>query len=336
MQIRFNHAVAGMDSGVKCLMTVGKPSLHLILDMACDTRCTICAAAWPYPLRLSTQQAIDRLHQGIELGIEEVVFSGGEVTLRRDLCQLIRKARELGYYEVIVLTNGRRLSDKSLTDALVSSGITGLGSTLHGSTPDVHEQITLTPGSFLQTVRGIETVRSLWPLIPLSINCVISLDNHHLIDQTVGLLMDLGVRVIQLTYVVPVGKAKGIFSLPDMPSMSTTLPFVKQAIELFLSRSSMTPQSSISLAFYPFCVLRGMEVFSSEINQSVTYLATDTGELTPIQHQIDLQELKVKRTDCDRCTFSGICDGIWREYAEFKGWAEFVPITEYTPQDLLG
>jgi len=285
---------------------------------------------------LNTEQALDRLRRGIALGIKEVVFSGGEVTLRGDIVALVRAAKHLGYGTVVVLTNGRRLSNPSLTYALIDNGVTRFGLSLYGHTPQIHEQVTRIRGSFAQTLEGIATIQS-YPhrQVPISVNCVISPTNFRYVADIVELLVQVDVRMVQLTYVVPVGRAKGIYYKPDMPSMSQTLQFVRKAIDRFLSHYEAIARSSISVAFYPFCVLRGLEPFSSAIGQTLTYFASEAGELVPITLEISRHQLKVKRNKCSLCNFSSLCDGVWQEYVKAKGWSEFVPITEYCPEDVI-
>lgn len=310
-------------------------SLQLVLDLQCNNNCTICGASWPFQPHLNTVQAIDRLQRGIEMGLSEVVLSGGEVTLRRDLLTLIQTAREIGYTSVILLTNGRRLAHPAFLQSLLRAGITGIGSSLHGHTPEVHEQITQAPRSFWQAVEGIQAVRHYLPDLPLSVNYVLSMGNYRYTTEVVRLLVGLDVRMIQITYVVPVGRARGIFYQPDMPRMIDTLPFIRDGIDIFLNRYHETPNATIVLAFFPFCVLSGLESFSGDIAQPITYFASEVGNLVAIEEEIARQHLKTKRSECALCRFSAFCDGIWQEYVAARGWAEFTPITEYGPDQAM-
>ena len=309
-------------------MSAPVSSLQLILDLACNNNCTICGSSWPFQPNLSTEQALDRLGRGIGCGIKEVVFSGGEVTLRNDIVPLVKAARQLKYETVVVLTNGRRLSDPELTVALLEGGVTRFGLSLYGHTPELHEQVTRVPGSFAQTLQGIATIqRCSNHQTPISANCVIVPSNFRYLADMVELLVSVDIRMIQLTYVVPVGRASRIFSRPDMPTMSETMPYVHKAVELFLSLCCSTPRTSAAVAFYPFCVLSGLEPFSEVLGQAQTYFASDDGNLVPIEHEIDRQKLKVKRPRCNRCSFTDLCDGVWQAYIEARGWSEFSPVT---------
>lgn len=58
----------------------------------------------------------------------EVVFTGGEVTLRNDLPELVEYARNLGYQDIQIQTNGRRFAYKNYCKKLIN--IKGLANLL--------------------------------------------------------------------------------------------------------------------------------------------------------------------------------------------------------------
>lgn len=310
-------------------------SLQLILDLRCNSNCTLCGASWPFHPNLNTMQAVERLCHGIQIGLREVVFSGGEVTLRHDLIKLIQFARNIGYSSIIVLTNGRRLANSSYLEKLAQAGITSIGTSLHGHTAEVHEHITRAALSFEQTVEGIETVRRRLPALPLSVNCVLNEVNYRYTADIVRFLMSLDVRLVQLTYVVPVGKAKGIYFHSETPGISETLPFIRDSIDIFRSQYNELSNASVTLAFFPFCVLRDLVSFSGEASQSMSYFASESGEFVLADDEISRQDLKTKRTECALCRFDKQCDGIWQEYVAAKGWIEFTPVTEYGPEQII-
>lgn len=310
-------------------------SLQLILDLRCNSNCTVCGASWPFHPNLDTMQAITRLRRGIQIGLHEVIFSGGEVTLRRDLVKLIEIARELGYSSIVLLTNGRLLAKSGYLESLVQAGITSIGTSLHGHEAGVHELITRAPRSFDQTIDGIKAIRLNFPDIPLSVNCVLDGVNYKNVVDVVHLLLRLEVRSLQITYVVPVGKAKGIYFRTGMPRISETVPFIRNAVEVFENHYSIVVGASITLAFFPFCVLGDLASFSADFSQSISYFASETGDLVLIEDEISRQSMKTKRPECASCRFTMLCSGVWQEYIAARGWAEFIPITDYDPDQIF-
>jgi MoaA/NifB/PqqE/SkfB family radical SAM enzyme len=295
----------------------------------------LCGASWPFRPNLNTAQAIERLRYGIHMGLKEVVFSGGEVTLRRDLPKLINYARDLGYSSIVLLTNGRRLADLNLLRNLIRAGITSIGSSLHGHTAEIHEQITRAPRSFEQAIAGIKAVRVNFPELPLSVNCVLNRVNYRYMREIVHLLVKANVRLVQITNVVPVGKAVGTYLHPETPRISETLPYIHDSIDYFVQQYKPLSNSSITLAFFPFCILGDLMRFSGETSQSMSYFVSEIGEFVLIDDEISQQNLKIKRPECALCRFEKYCDGIWKEYIIAKGWNEFNPINEYDPEQII-
>ncbi len=115
-----------------------------IIDVTnrCNLRCPVCfanaaAAGYVYePTQRQIKAMLQNLRQNSPVPATALQFSGGEPTIREDLPELIKMAKELGFRHVEVNTNGVRLAQsldycKSLDEAGVSTiylqfdGLTG-------------------------------------------------------------------------------------------------------------------------------------------------------------------------------------------------------------------
>jgi len=72
----------------------------------------------------STQELEDIMEQMRDVGINTLIFTGGEPLLRDDISILIKKAKEISFKEITVQTNGLLLSSKA--EELVESGVTSI------------------------------------------------------------------------------------------------------------------------------------------------------------------------------------------------------------------
>lgn len=293
-------------------------ALQLILDLRCNSRCVLCGAAWPYRPRLQTEDAIARLQRGRALGLDEVVLSGGEVTLRPDLMAIIAAARAVGYQQITLLTNGRRLAIPDYVDQLVAEGVTAFGTSLHGATETTHERITRAAGSYREVLAGIEAVIRHPSQVPLSVNYVIGPANEHELSQAARLLAGQGVRNWQVTYVIPVGRARTIFRDPTVVNISATIPHLRHVFQ-----ESQRP-AAITLAFFPACILDDLVCFSGDFDQPPTYFADLEGNLIPIESEIAAQGLQTKFPACGDCPYNDRCGGFWTVYVAERGSSEFV------------
>jgi cyclic pyranopterin phosphate synthase len=79
----------------------------------------------------TTEQVIKDLIRGKREGYERMEFTGGEPTVRKDIIKLIQKAKELGYIDIGISTNGILLSDVKFCNKLVKAGLTNVTFALH-------------------------------------------------------------------------------------------------------------------------------------------------------------------------------------------------------------
>jgi MoaA/NifB/PqqE/SkfB family radical SAM enzyme len=123
------------------LAYAGRRWLELALDFRCNLRCLGCHACDDTGERLSSAQAASLIRSARDGGIERLWLGGGEPTLRGDLLALIRGARQLGYTEVALQTNGMRLAYGEYRDALVAAGVTEFRFNVKSHRPEVHDRL---------------------------------------------------------------------------------------------------------------------------------------------------------------------------------------------------
>jgi len=115
---------------------------------ACNYRCTICFtdAGRAHPDELSAQEALTLVDAAHEAGVEDIIMSGGEPFMRKDLVDILTRMAEVGITARIA-SNGSLLSDEVL-DRLRGETLTksfqvsldtldpALYGELHGTSPD--------------------------------------------------------------------------------------------------------------------------------------------------------------------------------------------------------
>ncbi len=127
-------------------------------NLRCNQNCRVCVArratddlAW---VRASAVEA--RVAAAVASGAREVVLSGGEPTLRRDLAALIARARGLGAERVALATNATLL-DPARARALAQAGLARAVVNLAGDGPWL-DALTRDPGGHSATLRGIDAL----------------------------------------------------------------------------------------------------------------------------------------------------------------------------------
>lgn len=297
--------------------------LDLKLTFQCNNRCLFCVQGdkRTHEPDRSHQQARDELAERRQ-HCDGVVFTGGEVTLRPDLPELVAYAKELGYRSIQIQSNGRRMSYLPYLDALLDAGANEIAPALHGATSVTHDSLTRAKGSFVQTVRGIEHARKRGAKVIL--NTVLVRQNTQELVAMVKLFGKLGVAQSQFAFVHALGTAEQHFAdvVPRYQELQAPL---REALLLGERLGIRMMTEAV-----PFCLLRGLERFAAEQHMPETAIL-DGGRVIECYAEYRWEEGKARGPQCKSCSFSSVCEGPWREYPAAFGWDEFVPRTDAPP-----
>lgn len=247
---------------------------------------------------------------------EGVVFTGGEPTLHPDILVFVESARELGYSSIQIQSNGRMFSYRSLCEALVGAGATEFSPALHGHIPELHDYLTRSPGSFQQTVQGIQNLKVLGQKVIT--NTVVNRSNFRNLPEIARLLVDLGADQFQFALVHPVGMAGWDQNFrPVVPRLELLEPYLHDALRIGISAGRVVMTEAI-----PYCFLAGFEDVVGERFIPNTCVIGADGTIEDYSNYRKEQG-KTHGPPCNDCCFSDRCEGPWREYPERFGWTEF-------------
>jgi molybdenum cofactor biosynthesis enzyme MoaA len=296
----------------------GRRRVDVKVGFSCNNRCVFCVQG-------DKRSRIGDLTTGeVKKTLDEarktagsIVFTGGELTIRRDVMELVRHARDIGFTGIHIQTNGRMLAYPAFVDALMDAGATEFSPALHGHIPALHDHLTGCAGAFSQTTAGIRNVKARGALVLA--NTVITRSNFRHLREIATLLVSLGADQYQFAFVHPVGSAGASFDAV-VPRMTMIEPHVKAGLDVGIraGRSVMTEA-------IPYCFMSGYERHVAERIMPRTKIF-DGGMVIDDYTQFRLTEGKSKGPGCRRCVHDSICEGPWREYPERFGWDEFVPV----------
>lgn len=294
--------------------------VDLKLGFACNNRCVFCVQGnkreeyGPRPMK----QVRADLAEGLQRGAVELVVTGGEPTLHDNLLEVVRLARELGYRNIQIQTNGRRFHYPAFCRAVIDAGATEFAPALHGSDASIHDEMTRAPGSFAQCKKGIENMVALG--VPVITNTVVCRQNYRDLPRLARLLVSLGVQQFQFAFVHIVGTASTNQNW-IVPRKREVVPFVREALDVGIEAGVRCMTEAI-----PYCCdMEGYEAFVAEqiIPETIVY---DADKVIHSYDRFRREEGKAKRDECRNCKWDAICEGPWREYPELFGWDEFVPV----------
>jgi len=297
--------------------------IDLKTGFRCNNRCTFCVQGDRRSrdpdrstAELKACLEADRAHG------DEVVFTGGECTIRPDIGELVRHARDLGYREIQLQTNGRRLGVERFCDEMIEAGVTEFSPALHGAHATTHDEQTQAPGSYRQTVQGIRNLVARGQRVIT--NSVVTRRNLDELPLLAELLVRLGVSQYQLAMVHPLGAAQDGFATV-VPRLEQAAPQVRLAMV-----PAVRARIPAMVEAMPACFMHGFEAFIAEQHIPATRI-DDPNLQVPDYRHARVTEGKAKGPPCQVCTWNAVCEGPWREYPEQHGWQAHQPRTDPPP-----
>lgn len=147
----------------------------------------------------TTEQVKSLLDQLADAGCLYVVFTGGEVLLRRDFFDIVEHARRRRF-AVVVFTNGTLVSDR-VADRFAALDVAEVDISVYSHLPDTHDWVTNVPGSFAMTVSGIRRLRARGVKVKMKVPVMkVNLDH---IDGLRALAESLGAEIKFDPIIVP-------------------------------------------------------------------------------------------------------------------------------------
>jgi MoaA/NifB/PqqE/SkfB family radical SAM enzyme len=303
---------------------INNKNLLVLTGFSCNNNCIICSVkdkAANYPDR-SFKDLCDELETGKKKGFNWVEFTGGEPTIRRDMAQLVKKAKKLGYQKIALSTNGRLFSYKEFCQKIIDAGLNKLTFSLLGPSKEIHDSISRTPGSFDEIVQGIKNVQG-FSGIHVNISTVISQLNYKNLKKFGKFVISLDVKNWYLLDLIPDSNAKKFYK-----------NLVVRLDDLSKELNSLSEISSDFNEFgffdFPLCIF-SQELRSKNnacfVNAKMRMETIKQVGYNPKRIEISSDGVysDVYRTNieiCKKCKHYKNCGGIWKEYLNIYGSQE--------------
>jgi MoaA/NifB/PqqE/SkfB family radical SAM enzyme len=277
--------------------------LIMNITYKCANRCVFCATGDRVSAALGWEKIDEILRQHRDQGTDQLDIDGGEPTLHPRLTDAIGLARELGYRSINVTSNGRLLRDRGLTERLLGSGITHLLISLHGATAEVHDAATDAPGSFAETLAGIDHVMALRPAhVETGMNVTIVRANvDHLMALT-ALAVAKGFSKINFQFTTPFGRAYE----DVVPPLDEAANAVMRVIDRYAG------EIQIHVINAQFCAFPGYERWVvgdlQKLGRTMIFAADPR-----FPEQVNLYQWlgarREKQPVCEQCPWTTVCEG---------------------------
>jgi AdoMet-dependent heme synthase len=140
-------------------MALGVPlAVQVDLTYRCNERCVHCYLDHHDHGEMTTAEVKHLLDEMAEAGVFILTFSGGEIFLRKDFFELLEYARQLMFC-VKLKTNAVLIREKEAR-RIRELGVESIQVSIYSHRPEVHDAITLIPGSLKRSVDAIRFLKS--------------------------------------------------------------------------------------------------------------------------------------------------------------------------------
>jgi len=282
----------------------------------CNNACLFCSVGDPTAFKKKTLDEIKEEMKVLRQVASNIKFTGGEVTIRKDLIDMISFANSLDFQKIIIETNGRMFYYEDFARKVFEAGATDFLISIHGHKPEIHDALTRIPGSFEQTVKGLKNLAKYYKG-GVGVNVVITKPNYRYLPEIVNFLWEIPVRHITLSFITVCGAAARNKNI--VPKKSEVILYVRKAIDG--SKNKM-----ISLNHFPVCLLNGYEKYARFIKVPIKTRIENPNYIITLESQ--LAKVMTKGEKCHQCRYDLLCEGLWKEYVNLYGFDEFIPVPD--------
>jgi radical SAM protein with 4Fe4S-binding SPASM domain len=176
------------------------PRMDLALTYSCNNSCYFCYTGGPKKVtELSTSDWKKAINKLWDSGIPQIVFTGGEPTLRSDLVELIEHSKE---FVTGLVTNGRKLA--SLAKELRQAELDYVQVSLESNIKEVHDRMVGVEGAWKETTDGI--IEALKANLEVITNTTLTKDNLILFPDLIQAGSELGLKMMACNTLICSGR----------------------------------------------------------------------------------------------------------------------------------
>lgn len=297
--------------------------LELHLTYHCPERCVFCSEEHRmaeydrFPVTWGRVAKVLRLHAS--RGVRNVHFTGGEPTIHPKFVEICMLARKLGM-RTSIGTIGTMLARPDFADRAVPWLDEALFS-VHGPNAEVHDAMARRKGSFEQVTGAMRQALRVNPDFDLFANTVVTKHNVDHLPDTVGMLADLGAKLIVVSNTTPEGGGFDKYRELGLP--------LSKIAEVMPKVPERAGDAILRFFGMPMCLLGEHDVLSNDLHwdpRVTVEWGTKPGKVVFEGIYSWTPDRRRERVEaCRRCTRNEVCMGVYDRYAELYDTSELKP-----------
>ncbi|HEX9051072.1 MAG TPA: radical SAM protein [Anaeromyxobacter sp.] len=289
---------------------------YVQVTRACNQTCRFCSNP-PSGLELDLEEARRRVDDLAARRYDGVILTGGEPTLVPWLPELVAHAAARGLAPRVI-TNGQRLAEGPLLDALVAAGLRHLHVSLYSHDPAVHDGLTRNPGSHGRALATLARATAR-PGLAVDVNCVIHRQNAGSLDLLAELVTSRFPRVRHLVFNNLDARMNRVAENPDtIPRLSDLELSLARALRLLEARGVSFRVERVPLCYmaeWAHCSTETRKLVKAE-ERTVHFL-----DAKGVVRQEAASFVHARAPACAACRVAPVCAGLdglgeWHDGAE--------------------
>ncbi len=286
--------------------------LDVILGYDCNVACDYCTITPEMRAQaLTTREVVARLQHGRALAYDRLSLTGGEPTIRRDLIGLVRAAKQLGFHDIKLQSNGLLFAQADNVTRLVDAGVTLFHISVHTHEAARYDALVRRAGTYELMRRGLDNVVARGPA--LVVDLIMKEDTYRALPSALAWLEARGARRVDLWFVsLTDGNRENVDS---MPRMRDVVPYMREGLAFARARGM-----EVRSLHVPRCLLGEdhVHVFDPGADRVMVVTPEATFELkdSKLTGQLHMP-------CCAGCEHEAVCPGVRPDYLERYGDGEF-------------
>ncbi len=222
--------------------------IKIHMGYTCNSNCQFCYySSMIHDLPLPTEILRQEIILARKLGYYDIDFTGGEPTVFSDLQKLISFAKEEGFKDIAIITNGIRLADNNYFSTLKNAGLNDVLFSVHGANAQVHDYLTRVPGSFNKITTAMKNAEKLG--VKIRTNITINTYNYKTLTEYAQLISQYKVSAANFIFFNP-WTTSNVELEKLTAKFSQAVPFLENALDIL---DSKIPK--ITIRYVPYCII---------------------------------------------------------------------------------
>jgi MoaA/NifB/PqqE/SkfB family radical SAM enzyme len=176
--------------------------VFLKLTRTCNNICSFCCdTVFWNGTHMDSERVRAKIEEGARSGLKRLFLSGGEPTIHPDFIKFVKLGKDLGYDQIVTITNGRMFFYEEFARKSIRAGLSEVIFSLNSHDAKTHDALVGVKGAYDQVVAGVAHVRRLG--CPFRMNVVVTAKNYDQLPDMVTAFHAMGARSATFLQLVP-------------------------------------------------------------------------------------------------------------------------------------